>query len=62
MQKIHCILFKSETGEYSYSLAWLPSKSGKRAVEAMSLVSKKFCKIFQISRHIIESLDVCIEY
>jgi len=25
------------------------------------LVSRKFCKIFQISRH-IESLDTCIEY
>ena len=25
------------------------------------LVSKKFCKIFQIPRH-IESLDACIEY
>jgi len=29
--------------------------------QGLVLVPKKFCKIFQIPRH-IESLDACIEY
>jgi hypothetical protein len=39
-------------------------RSKKCAVETgiwPCLVPKKFCKIFQISRH-IESLDTCMEY
>jgi len=34
-------------------LPWVPLRP--------CLVPEKFCKIFQISRH-IESLDICMEY